>query len=152
MIMDSTTSNTRSPIIASWILLIATSVLAIVPFIGFLTWVIGVVSVLILIVLGIVVISKGATWNGIFILMASLLVMPVIIFVGPIISSLIAGAVLDDPDSDPPPAIEGAAEETAIESAVETPAAEQKAPAASDEVEDSAGENAGVATPPEAPN
>ena len=59
----------------------------------------------------------------------------------PIISSLIAGAILDDANSDRPPAIEAAAEESAIESAVEAAAAEQKAPDAADEVHDSAGEN-----------
>lgn len=140
--MDSSPSSTRSPIIASWIILIATCSLAIVPYVGFLTWVIGAISELILIILAIVIISKGATWHGIFILLASLVVMPVIIFLGPIISSMIAGAALNDGDSNPPPAIEGAAEEPATDSSAESTTKAPPTPEASSEGTEAANDEA----------
>lgn len=94
--MNPQANELRSPIIASWILLIATCLIAIIPFLGFLAWIIGSVTILIAMVLGVVVISKGGTWNGIFILVASLLFVPLFVFFAPIATSLITSAALEN--------------------------------------------------------
>ena len=88
-------SEIRSPIAASWVLLIGTCLLALIPLIGFLSWFIGSVTITIAIILAIVVISKGGTWDGIFILLASMIFVPVFLFFAPILSTFIAGVWLD---------------------------------------------------------
>lgn len=89
------TSEIRSPIVASWVLLIGTCLLALIPLIGFFAWIIGGVTILIAIVLAIVVISKGGTWHGIFILLASMVFVPIFIFFAAILSTLIFGAAVE---------------------------------------------------------
>ena len=113
--MTETANETRSPIIASWVLLVGTCLLALVPFVGFLAWIIGGVTILIAVVLGIVVISKGGTWSGITILIASLVVVPLFIAFAPIVTSIIAGVAIEEkapgtfttPIESPTEAIEG---------------------------------------------
>ncbi|MDF1849289.1 MAG: hypothetical protein P1U85_00535 [Verrucomicrobiales bacterium] len=94
--MNPQANDLRSPIIASWILLIATCLIAVVPFLGFLAWIIGGVTIIIAMILGVVVIAKGGTWNGIFILVASLLFVPLFVLFAPIATSLITGAALEN--------------------------------------------------------
>lgn len=117
----------RSPIIASWVLMIATCILAVIPFLGFSAWIIGAVTVPIVMVLAIVAIAKGGTWSGIFVLLMAMIVVPVVIGFGPIISTLITAAILDEKSGEKVEMIEetadAAAEEigTAEEAAMATP-------------------------------
>lgn len=98
--MNEKVNELRSPIVASWILLFVTCLIAIIPFLGFFAWILGSVTILIALILGVVVIAKGGTWNGVFILLASLLVVPLFVFFAPIVTSLITGAALENYSED----------------------------------------------------
>jgi len=69
--------------------------MAVVPFFGFGSWLIAAPILFIAIVMGIIVLARGGTLHGIFILIISLIVAPVFILVAPFVTSLlgIGGAV-----------------------------------------------------------
>ena len=54
--------------ITSWILMIVTCLLSIIPVIGFATWVIAFVVIPLVIIFGIVILTRGGTGQGIFLL------------------------------------------------------------------------------------
>ncbi|HLS84074.1 MAG TPA: hypothetical protein VK016_05355 [Arenimonas sp.] len=70
----------KAPVAAGWITLAVAWVLFLIPFPGFgiLGWVANIVAL----VLSIVVLSKGATGHGIGQLVCSLLVSPIVYFIG----------------------------------------------------------------------
>ena len=87
-------SNSAS--IAAWILLVLACIGACIPGLGFGVWIIIVPILLITLILGIIAISKGSTWNGVWIILASLIVVPAFVVLAPIVSTALAiGAAQD---------------------------------------------------------
>lgn len=74
---------------ASWILIFLVCGLAVVPFIGFGTWLIAGPVLLVTFILSIMVLSRGGTLPGILILFTSIIVAPIFIAFAPFISSLL---------------------------------------------------------------
>lgn len=66
--------------------------IAIIPALGFISWLIAIPVLLITLILGIIVLSKGATMQGIMILLVTLILAPVFLFVVPILTT--GGAIL----------------------------------------------------------
>ncbi len=92
---DQRASEVRSAVIAGWVLLAVTCGISLIPFLGFVAWVLGSVTIVIAIILGIVAISKGGTWHGVFILLASLIGVPVFILIAPFVTTMLTGAALE---------------------------------------------------------
>ena len=61
------------------------------PGLGFGVWLVAAPLLLVTLVLGIIAISRGGTLHGVLILLASLIAVPVFVFVAPIVTT---GAVL----------------------------------------------------------
>ena len=76
----------------SWILMIVTCLIAVVPVIGFATWVIALVVVPLVIILAIVILTRGGTAHGIVLLLAALILMPGWLLLAPVVSTLMLGA------------------------------------------------------------
>jgi hypothetical protein len=72
--------------LASWALLALCCVASLIPGLGFGVWVVAGPVLLITFVLGIIAISRGGTLQGVLILLASLIVVPVFVFVAPIVT------------------------------------------------------------------
>lgn len=75
--------------ITSWILMIITCVIAIVPFIGFASWVIAFVVIPLVIIFAIVILTRGGTAHGIILLIAAIALMPCWLFLAPILSTAV---------------------------------------------------------------
>jgi hypothetical protein len=78
--------------ITSWILMILTCLLAVVPVIGFASWVIAFVVIPLVIIFAIVILTRGGTGQGIFLLICSVILMPAFLFLAPVVSTLVLGA------------------------------------------------------------
>jgi formylglycine-generating enzyme required for sulfatase activity len=78
----------------SWILLGLMCLAACIPGLGFGTWALASPILLTTFILGIIVLTRNATFQGVSILLASVVVVPVVIFVAPIVSTLVAGGVV----------------------------------------------------------
>jgi hypothetical protein len=124
--MSEVNSEVRSSVVASWVLLGITCLVSLIPCLGFLSWILGSATILIAVILGVVVITKGSPWHGTFILLASFLVVPVFIFFAPIVTSGITAAFLDEKVDELPSAMEEKIETTeeASDSASEAPVKE----------------------------
>jgi uncharacterized membrane protein len=86
----------KGAVIGSWVMISLTCLVALIPGVGFLTWFIGVPILLITFILGIIVLSKGGTMQGVVILLMSLIVAPIFLMVAPILTtSLFIGAGAD---------------------------------------------------------
>jgi hypothetical protein len=77
-------------VIASWLMIGVTCLVSLLPGVGFLTWIIAAPILLVTFVLGIVALNKGATTQGILILLASVIAAPVFLFVAPILTTTAA--------------------------------------------------------------
>ena len=90
-------TNTTKPtspkglIIASWIMIGGTCLIAMIPGIGFATWLIAFPVLLVTFILGIIALTKGGTLQGILILLTSLIVAPIFIAIAPLVTT--AGAI-----------------------------------------------------------
>jgi hypothetical protein len=87
------TANLRKsggPVLASWVMIGVTCLVALIPGIGFLTWIIAAPILFITLVLGIVALNKGATTQGILILISSIIVAPAFLILAPIVTTVIA--------------------------------------------------------------
>jgi len=80
----------KGAVIASWVMIILTCLVALIPGVGFLTWVIGAPILLITFILGIIVLSKGGTMQGVVILLMSLIVAPIFLVVAPLVTTSLA--------------------------------------------------------------
>jgi hypothetical protein len=80
----------RKLILAGWLMIGVTCLVALIPGIGFLTWLIAAPILLVTFILGILGVNKGATTQGILILLASLIAAPVFLFFAPILSTAVA--------------------------------------------------------------
>ena len=84
-------ANPKKLILASWLMIGVTCLVALIPGIGFLTWIIAFPVLLVTFILGILTLTKGRTLQGVLILLMSLIAAPVFLMVAPIITT--AGAV-----------------------------------------------------------
>lgn len=82
--------------ITSWILIGLTALLSIVPVLGFGAWLLAFVVIPVVLILAIVVLSRGGTGQGIFLLITALILLPGFIFVAPLASTLILGASVSE--------------------------------------------------------
>lgn len=83
----------------SWILMSVVGVIAILPFFGFAAWLIAGPMMLTSFIMIVMVFSKGGVRHGLALLACQLVVMPIVIIIGPVVSSLLgltgaAGAVV----------------------------------------------------------
>ena len=83
-------SAPKGLVIASWLMIGVTCLVSLIPGVGFLTWLIAAPILLVTFVLGIVALNKGATTQGILILLASVIAAPVFLFVAPILTTTAA--------------------------------------------------------------
>ncbi len=81
--------QTRSLVIASWVLIAAVCFISLIPFVGFGSWLIAGPVLFITLIMGIIVLSRGGTLPGLFILLCSLIAAPMFIVVAPFVSSLL---------------------------------------------------------------
>lgn len=82
-----TKNNPKGMIIASWVMIGVTCLAAMVPGIGFATWLIAAPVLLVTFILGIIALTKGATLQGILILLASLIAVPTFIMIAPLVTT-----------------------------------------------------------------
>jgi hypothetical protein len=87
VVTSSPPKNPGSVIRASWILLALCCLGSLLPGIGFLVWVIVIPVLFVTLILGILAISRGGTVQGILILIASLIAVPIFVFIAPIITT-----------------------------------------------------------------
>ena len=78
--------------ITSWILIVLTCLLAVVPVIGFATWLIALIVVPLTLIFAIVILTRGGKAQGIFLMIAAIVLMPCFLLVAPVISTLVLGA------------------------------------------------------------
>ena len=88
----------RGVALAAWIMMGTTCLVALIPGIGFLTWLVGGPVMLICLILGIIVISKGGTFQGIVILLLSFIILPAFLFLAPLIMTGLTAAGLEAAD------------------------------------------------------
>jgi uncharacterized protein YdbL (DUF1318 family) len=84
-----TEGQTRSLVIASWVLIAAVCFISLIPFVGFGSWLIAGPILFITLIMGIIVLSRGGTVPGLCILLSSLIAAPIFIIVAPFVSSLL---------------------------------------------------------------
>ena len=84
--------NPKKLILASWLMIGFTCLVALIPGVGFLTWILGAPILLVTFIMGILTLSKGRTTQGVAILLMSLIAAPIFLVVAPILTT--AGAVV----------------------------------------------------------
>jgi len=72
----------------SWVLVVAFLIFAVIPFLGFLSWFL-VWPIVLIVILAIIILTRGGTAQGIFLILISVFVLPLWAFFAPIISSAI---------------------------------------------------------------
>jgi|GEM_PF-6858864 len=90
-----TSSNPSGAIKASWFLIIGTCAVSLIPALDFAAWLIAAPILFVTLVLGIIAMSKGATGQGIMILLATLIFAPGFIALAPIVTTTLLGAAVD---------------------------------------------------------
>ena len=73
----------------SWVLVVAFLIFAVIPFLGFLSGFLVWPIVLIVLILAIIILTRGGTAQGILLILISVFVLPLWAFFAPIISSAI---------------------------------------------------------------
>ena len=82
--------------VVSWVLLGLTALLSIVPVLGFGAWLLAFIVIPVAFILAIVILTRGGKAQGIFILITSVVLLPVFIVVAPLASTLILGATVSE--------------------------------------------------------
>jgi len=80
----------KKVVLAAWLIIGATCLVALIPGVGFLTWVIAAPILLVTFILGFVALNKGSTTHGVIILLVSLIGAPLFLFVVPFITAALA--------------------------------------------------------------
>lgn len=83
----------KNLVLISWVLLGVTALLAVIPLVGCLTWVMFIPVFITTVVLGVLTMQRGGTTEGILILIASVVVLPIFTLVAPILTTALLGAV-----------------------------------------------------------
>ncbi|NNE94175.1 MAG: hypothetical protein HKN23_21210, partial [Verrucomicrobiales bacterium] len=84
----------------AWILLFGTCVFSIIPILGCAMWLVAPVTIIISVILAITAINKGGTTQGVLILVASLLIVPVFVFIAPIITTAMFGEAVEQVETE----------------------------------------------------
>ena len=77
----------------SWALIAMTALLSIIPILGCFSWVMLIPVVITCMILGVMTLQRGGPTQGILILIASLVVLPLITIIAPIVTTALFGAV-----------------------------------------------------------
>ena len=83
----------KNLVLISWGLIGVTALLSIIPILGCFSWVMLIPVVITCVILGVMTLQRGGTTEGILILIASVVVLPLITIVAPIVTTAIFGAV-----------------------------------------------------------
>jgi hypothetical protein len=83
----------RQLVLISWILLGATALVSVVPILGCVSWLLLVPVFLATVAMGVMVLMRGGTQQGVMILIAAVVVLPVFTIVAPILTTALFGAV-----------------------------------------------------------
>jgi hypothetical protein len=102
---QNTPSDPKNLILASWIMIGAICLVALIPGFGFLTWLIAFPVLLATLIMGILTLRKGRKLQGVSILLVSLIVTPAFLLLAPLVTTL--GAVAVAGSSIDPSALEG---------------------------------------------
>jgi hypothetical protein len=102
---QNTPSDPKKLILASWIMIGAICLVALIPGFGFLTWLIAFPVLLATLIMGILTLRKGSKLQGVSILLVSLIVAPAFLLLAPLVTTL--GAVAVAGSSIDPSALEG---------------------------------------------
>jgi len=78
---------------ASWIILLLLCCASLVPFFGFASWFIVIPILLVTFILSIIIITRGGTLKGIFILLSTIIVVPLFVLCAPFLSSGVASSL-----------------------------------------------------------
>ena len=118
-------------VLISWVLLGLTALLSIIPILGCFSWVMLIPVVIACVVMGIMTLQRGGTTQGVVILIAAVVVLPLITIIAPIVTTALFGAVtgLGDENkkrSSPAPAVADASPAPGV---VATPASTTRSPA-----------------------
>ena len=85
--MNTTPDDYGTPARASWILLLLTCGLSLIPVFGFASWLIAAPMLIAAFALAIVVLSRGGTGQGILLLLCSAVIAPVFVFCAPFLAT-----------------------------------------------------------------
>jgi hypothetical protein len=78
--------------VTSWILIVLTCLFAIIPVIGFATWIFALVVVPLTLIFAIIILTRGGKAQGIFLIIASVILMPCFLLIAPVVSTVLLGA------------------------------------------------------------
>ena len=81
----------------SWILVAAVLILGVIPFISFFGWFLVLPIMLVVVILAIIILTRGGTAQGIFLILISVFVLPLWAFFAPIVSSVVFSALTSEP-------------------------------------------------------
>ena len=83
----------KNLVLISWVLIGVTALLSIIPILGCFSWVMLIPVVITCVILGVMTLQRGGTTQGVLILIASLVVLPLITIIAPIVTTALFGAV-----------------------------------------------------------
>ena len=83
----------KNLVLISWVLLGVTALLSVIPVVGCITWVMLIPVFITTVVLGVMTLQRGGTTQGILILIASVVVLPLFTLVAPILTTALFGAI-----------------------------------------------------------
>jgi hypothetical protein len=87
-------------VLVSWILLVAIASISVIPVIGFATWLIALPVFITTLILGVLTLARDGTRDGVLILIATFIAVPLFITIAPLITTSIVGAIADSGSSD----------------------------------------------------
>ena len=98
---DASLANARSCLIWGWSLVGGGCVIALIPLVGLLNFIIGPPLIMAGFILAIVAITKGRTGGGVALMLFSIIVAPLFMFLGQLVSLLGFGAAASSPTGSP---------------------------------------------------
>jgi len=87
--MGQSDNQNRSLIITCWVLIGLVCLVSVIPVLGFGSWLVAGPVLFTVLVMGIIVLARGGTLPGVFILLTALIFAPIFVFVAPFVSSLL---------------------------------------------------------------
>jgi hypothetical protein len=94
---DATLASARSCLIWGWSLIGGACIISLIPVIGLLNFIMGPPLIVAVFILAIVAITKGRTGGGVALMLFSMIVAPLFMFLGQIVSLLGFGAAASSP-------------------------------------------------------
>ncbi len=80
-------------VLISWTLIGVTALLSVIPILGCFSWVMLIPVVITCVILAVMTLQRGGTTEGVLILIASVLVLPLITIIAPIVTTALFGAI-----------------------------------------------------------